>query len=295
MHIRETRQDRIFNAINFVIVTLCALCVLYPLYLVIINSFSDPNEVARGNVVLFPRGLSWEAYEMTFENKDILSGYANSLFYLVFGTAVSMLLTIPCAYALSKTDLFGGGFVMMLLLITMYFSGGLIPRYLVYRGLGLLNTRMAILLSGAVSTSNIIIARTFFRSGVPRELEEAAEIDGCTQIQTFLRIVLPLSKAMIFVIMLYYAVGRWNGYIAALYYAPSRREIQPLQLVLRRMMLLTQQQAGHVEAEQQEHFINVWNQMKYAVIVVASVPLLCIYPFIQKFFEKGIMLGSVKG
>lgn len=294
MKVRESLFDSIFETIVHIIIILCVLICAYPIYLVIINSFSDPNLVAQGKVFLVPLGPTLDAYKMVFKNDEIMTGYWNTLCYTVVGVGLNMLLTIPAAYALSKKDLMGGSFVMKLIVISMYFTGGLIPFYTLIKDLNLLNSWWVMPMTGAVTASNLIIARTFFASGVPRELEEAAEIDGCSVLQTFLKIVLPLSKAMISVIMLYYAVARWNAYTPALYYMPRARDLWPLQMVLRNILLEAKKSALD-NTEMADYYAKIANQMKYAVIVVASVPLLVIYPFIQKYFEKGVMLGSVKG
>ena len=286
--------DRAFDIGIYLISGTIALSCLYPLYLVLINSFSDPFAVARGEVFLVPKGFSFDAYIQAFKNGDIMRGYANSLFYLVCGVVLNMMLTIPAAYALSKQNMKGRNFIMMMIVFTMYFSGGLIPHYLMVRGLGLINTRAIVILEGAVVTTNLIIARTFFSSSVPKELEEAAEIDGCSGIQVFFRIVLPLSKAMLGVILLYYAVGRWNNYTSSLYYQPRADELHSLQMVIKKMVL-QMQAAANAESEMAEYYANLFNQIKYSVIVIASLPLLVLYPFLQKYFEKGVMIGSVKG
>ena len=286
--------DKAFDAGVYLICGLIALICLYPIYLVLINSFSDPFAVARGEVVILPKGLSLDAYLEAFKNGDIMRGYANSLFYLVFGVALNMILTIPAAYVLSKQNMRGRNGIMMLIVFTMYFSGGLVPHYLMVRGLNLINTRAIVLLEGAVVTTNLIIARTFFASSIPRELEEAAEIDGCSGPQVFFKIVLPLSKAMLGVILLYYAVGRWNNYTSSLYYQPTAEEFHSLQMVIKKMVL-QMQSAANAESEMAEYYANLFNQIKYSVIVIASLPLLVLYPFLQKYFEKGVMIGSVKG
>lgn len=286
--------DKTFDIGIYFISGFIALLCLYPLYLVLINSFSDPFAVARGEVFLTPKGFSFDAYIEAFKNGDIMRGYANSLFYLVFGVIINMVLTIPAAYALSKSHMKGRNFIMMMIVFTMYFSGGLIPHYLMVRDMGLINTRAVVLLEGAVVTTNLIIARTFFASSMPRELEEAAEIDGCSGTQVFFKIVLPLSKAMLGVILLYYAVGRWNNYTSSLYYQPRADELHSLQMVIKKMVL-QMQAAANAESEMAEYYANLFNQIKYSVIVIASLPLLVLYPFLQKYFEKGVMIGSVKG
>ena len=259
---RETTSDRIVRWVIYVALTAMAFLCLYPLYVVLISSFSDPGAVAQGKVTLVPVGLTLDAYKEAFKTSEILIGYRNSLFYTIVGTVINMLLLIP-------------GFLLM-------------------KGLHLTNTVWAVLLAGGCSASNLIIARSFFMSGVPRELEEAAEIDGCNPLQTFLQIVLPLSKAMLSVILLYYAVSRWNNYTASLYYQPSANDLHSLQMVLRGF--ITRANVAALQGnENADYYAEIVAQLKYSVIVIASVPLLVIYPFIQKYFEKGVMLGSVKG
>lgn len=295
MKIKEATGDRIFGTVVTTIVVICVILCAYPVYLVIINSFSDPALVAAGKVFLLPQGFTLDAYKVTFENGNVVRGYLNTLLYTVVGVGINMLLTIPAAYALSKKRVIGASLVMKLVVFTMYFSGGLVPYFLLMKSLGLLNNWWVIPLNGAVISTNLIIARTFFTSSVPHELEEAAEIDGCNPIQTFLMIVLPLSKAMISVIMLYYAVFRWNDYTSALYYLPMAQDKYPLQMILRQILVEAVRNTMIESSELADYYANIANQMKYAVIVVASVPLLILYPFIQKYFEKGVMLGSVKG
>lgn len=295
MRIKNTIGDRIFGAIVITVVSLCVLMCAYPVYLVIINSFSDPSKVAAGEVFLLPKGFTLDAYKVAFENGDVMRGYSNTLLYTFVGVSINMVLTIPAAYALSKKNLIGTNFIMRLVVFTMYFSGGLVPSFLLYKELGLLNNWWVVPLNGAVGATNLIIARTFFESSVPHELEEAAEIDGCNPIQTFWMIVLPLSKAMISVIMLYYAVFRWNDFTSALYYLPMAREHYPLQMVLRQILVEAVKKSQLDDPAMAGYYAKIANQMKYSVIVLSSVPLLILYPFIQKYFEKGVMIGSVKG
>ena len=286
--------DKVFDIIVYAIAIFVALLCLYPLYLVVINSLSNPDSVASGDVYIIPVGFSLDSYIEAFKNGDIMRGYLNSLYYVVAGTLLNMLLTIPAAYALSKPYLKGRNFMMMLIVITMYFSGGLIPHYLLVKDLHLLNTRAVVLLTGAVTTTNLIIARTFFASSVPRELEEAAEIDGCSGPQIFLRIVLPLSKAMLGVIVLYYAVARWNSFTPSLYYQPMKTEYYSLQMVIRDLLLKVQNNIS-AEGDLAEYYANLYNQIKFSIIVIASAPFMVLYPFLQKYFDKGVMMGSVKG
>lgn len=287
--------DKVFNGFVNICVAVLALLCLYPLWLVLINSISDPNAVNLGKIWIVPVGFSLDAYKEAFANGSIVRGYINSLTQTLVGTAVSMLLTIPAAYALSKQSLKGRGFFMLLIVITMYFSGGLVPSFINMKELRLLNNWWVIPLSGAVASYNLIIARTFFAGSIPRELEEAAEIDGSSIPGTFIRIVLPLSKAMLGVILLYYLVGYWNNFTSALYYMPATDKYWPLQMVLRNMIqnITLQEQIGN--QEMMDYYARILEQIKYSVIVIAALPLLIIYPFLQKYFDKGVMLGSIKG
>ncbi|MDD6175645.1 MAG: carbohydrate ABC transporter permease [Firmicutes bacterium] len=296
--IKESKGDRVFNAINITVVTLFFLIVLYPLYFVVICSFSNPNAVAAGEVWFWPKQITLDAYKTVFKNDDILMGYRNTIFYTVVGTIVNLFFTLTAAYALSKKNFMGRNVIMFLIVFTMYFSGGMIPTYLTVRDLGLLNTWWAMILPAGISTYNLIIARTFFQNGVPAEVEEAARIDGCSTIQTFAKIVLPLSKALLGVLTLYYAVAHWNSYFSALIYLASAREKIPLALVLREILILnTMNSAGgaSIDEELAVYYANLANLLKYALIIVSSAPLLIVYPFLQKYFDKGVMLGSVKG
>ena len=272
------------------------LIVLYPLIFVISSSVSEPTMVAAGKVVLLPKGFTLEGYARVFQDSNILTGYANSLFYTVFGTMINLLVTVPAGYVLTKRDMPGTGIVMKLFLFTMYFSGGLIPAFLLINSLHLYNTRLVLLILGAFSMYNCIICRSFF-SSLPKELEEAAQIDGCSYLRIFVQIVLPLSKALLGVMVLYFAVGHWNSYFNAMIYTYDE-SIQPLQLFLREILVLQEKSAdmmssgGDELAAQQQKIAAL---IKYAVIVVSSVPLMIVYPFLQKYFEKGVMIGSVKG
>lgn len=294
MKIKDSFGDRVFNCIIYVVLAVLVLIVIYPLWLVVINSFSDSNAVSLGKVTLLPVGFNLDAYIKTFTYDNVLSGYLNSLYYTVVGTLLSLLFTIPVAYTLSKRNLKGRGFMMGVFTLVMYFSGGLIPEYINIRSLGLVNTREVVLLVGALSVYNMIVARSFFESGVPHELEEAAEIDGCNQLQTFIRIVLPLSKAMLGVITLYYAVAKWNSFTPSLYYQPMAPQFHSLQMVLRDLIIRAQNSVT-MQGEDAVYYAELLNKIKYSVIVVASVPMLVIFPFVQKYFDKGVMLGSVKG
>lgn len=282
--------DIIVNAIGVVIV----LIVLVPLIFVIAASFSDPDLVIRGEVLLWPKGFTTEAYTMVFKNEDIWRGFVNSCFYTVAGTAISVVLTILAAYPLSRKNFQGRNIFMMLILFTMYFNGGMIPTYLLVRNLGMYNTVWALLIPAALSTYNLIVAKTFFENSIPTELYEAGTLDGCNNMQMLLRIVLPLSKAILAVLVLYYAVDIWNAYFDALIYIRDE-DMHPLQIVLRNILLLGQtEQMGTNDAGMAEK-IKMAEAVKYSAIVVSSIPMLLIYPFVQKYFVKGVMIGAVKG
>ena len=290
------RKKRItmFDVIVYIISTLLLLMVLYPLILVVSNSFSDPSYVASGQVIFLPKGFNLEGYKAVFGAKDIMTGYANTIFYTVVGTVVNLVVTLPAGYALTKKSMPGRNWVMTLFLITMYFSGGMIPTFLTVNKLGLYNTRLVLLILGAFSVYNCIICRSFF-SALPQELEESAEIDGCNPFRIFVQIVLPLSKALMGVMVLYFAVGHWNSYFNAMIYLIDEDK-KPLQLVLRRILIRAQELAKSEEGgELAAMMADREALIRYSVIVVSAAPLLIIYPFLQKYFEKGVLIGSVKG
>lgn len=279
-----------------VITLLLISVVLYPLLFIMSSSISDPTMVATGKVFLLPKGFTLAGYKRVFQDSHIMMGYANSLFYATVGTCINLIVTVPAGYVLTKTEVPGTKFIMKLFLFTMYFSGGLIPTFLLIKSLHLYNTRLVLLIIGAFSTYNCIICRSFF-SAFPKELEEAANIDGCSYIRVFLTIVLPLSKALLGVMVLYFAVAHWNSYFNAMVYTYNEK-IQPLQLFLRRILVLEESSSemmsgGADEMAAQQQMIAAL--IKYAVIVVSSLPLMIVYPFLQKYFEKGVMIGSVKG
>lgn len=291
---RKKKKLEAFDVFVYIIATILVLIVLYPLILVLSNSVSDPGLVASGKVIFLPKGFNLDGYKAIFEDKDIMMGYGNTIFYTVFGTLINLLVTVPAGYALTKSTMPGGRFVTTLFLITMYFSGGMIPSFLVVKSLGLYNSRWALLILGAFSMYNCIICRSFFAS-FPKELEEAAEIDGCNPMGTFIRIVLPLSKALLGVMVLYFAVGHWNSYFNALIYIKDDSK-QPLQIFLRRILILSQVPTDmEIPEELVESLMAREALLRYSTIVVSSLPLLIIYPFLQKYFDKGVMIGSVKG
>lgn len=293
--IQRCREDKIFRFISLTFLTIMFLLVLYPLIFVISSSFSSADAVSSGKVILWPVDFSTEGYETVFENSQVGRGYLNSIFYTVFGTLISLSMTMMAAYALARKDLPFRGPLMFLFTFTMLFDGGMIPNYMLMRDLHFLNTPWAILLPGAIAVYNMIITRTFIAHNIPNELRESAEIDGCTDFQYFFRIVLPLSKAIIAVIALYYAVFQWNSYFSAFLYLTDK-DLFPLQIVLRDILLAnTIEASAIVEPELMAAKQGLADLLKYALIIVSSIPMMIVYPFIQKYFVKGVMIGSLKG
>ena len=297
--LHKRKRISLFDVVVSTISAILVIIVLFPLVNVLACSVSSPTAVATGKVVLWPVDFTLEGYKRVFQDPDIMRGYGNTIFYTVVGTLINMLVTVPAAYALSKGKLPGMSKIMLLILFTMYFSGGMIPTFIIVTNLGLYDTRAILLILGAFNTYNCIVCRTFF-SNLPHELEEAAHMDGASVLRTFISVVLPVSKALLGVMVLYFAVAHWNSYFNALIYT-SNRDFQPLQLVLRSILVEAQTSADMLAnsgsgadelAAQMQHIASL---LRYSVIVVSSLPLLIAYPFLQKFFEKGVMLGSVKG
>ena len=302
-NIQKTTTDKVFLLINKFLLLVIFAVTLYPLLFVISASVSDPDAVSTGKMLLWPVGFTMEGYQYILRYQDVWTGYANTIFYTLGGTLLNLLATLPCAYALSRKDLEGQGIIMTIFLVTMYFGGGLIPSYLLMKNLHLVNTRTYMLISGLVSTYNIIVARTFFGNTIPWELHEASFIDGCSDFQVFRSIVLPLSKPIIIVLTLYYGVGHWNSYFNAMVYLNDSSKY-PLQVFLREILLQSQWAESAMAAgsgfsqEELEALLrqaSTANMLKYVLIVVSSAPMLIIYPFLQRFFAKGIMIGAVKG
>ena len=296
-HISRSYSDKIFDIVNLLVMLVLLVIFVWPLWFVVIASFSNPNEVWMGNVVLWPKGFTLVSYETLLEYKRIWVGYGNTLFYTVVGTLVNLVMTVCGAYPLSRKDFIPRHFFMFLFMLTMYFGGGLIPTYLVVNGLGLVDTRWAMIIPGAVSIYNIIITRTYFMNSIPPSLQEAATLDGANSFQYLMRVVLPLSKPIMAVIGLYYAVGHWNDFYTALIYL-YKEELMPLQSFLRDMLMSTKMTLNNLsglDTATVELKTHLAQTLKYSVIIVSTVPVLCIYPFIQKYFVKGVMVGSVKG
>ena len=299
LKIHRAKGDIIFDTILFIILTLILIIVAYPLYFVIISSFSEPNAVASGQVVWYPVGFSLEGYTAVFEDDRVVRGFINAVIYTVCGTLLSLAVTLPTAYALSRSDFNGNRFVTIFYLITMFVSGGMIPTYLVVRGLHMLDTMWALIVPGCLGVYNMIVARTFFKNTLPDELLEAAKLDGCSNGRFFFNIALPLSGAIIAILVLYYGQGLWNNYFNAMLYL-STQEKWPLQLVLRSILILNDSQLPQVATTpEQIRAIEEARQrselMKYSLIIISSIPMMVIYPLVQKHFVKGVMIGSVKG
>lgn len=294
VRLRESKTDRAFNVFNYVFLTIVALLVIYPLVFVLSASFSNPENVISGEMWLWPKEFTLDAYEKVFQNKDIINGFINTLKYTVFGTILNVIMTILAAYPLSRRDLKGRGFIMAFIVFTIFFSGGLIPTYLLIRDLGMLNTFWVMVIPNAVAVWNIIIMRTFFQS-IPRELDESAMIDGAGNLRVLWSIVLPLSFPVIAVMVLFYSVGHWNSYFQALIYLQDQDKF-PLQLILRQILI--QGQTDDMIKATSESFLAQQlsvEGLKYAVLIVANLPMLMLYPFLQRYFVKGVMIGSLKG
>lgn len=296
--IKKSYQDKVFDVANVVIMAALLLIFIWPLWFVVAASFSNPNDVWNGKVILFPKGLTLSAYEAVIEYKSIWIGYRNTIFYTVVGTLVNLIMTICAAYPLSRNEFVPRNFFMFMFMFTMYFGGGLIPTYLIVNKLGLINSPLAMIIPGACSIYNVIITRTYFINSIPSSLKDAAELDGANSFQYLIKVVLPLSKPIVAVIGLYYAVGHWNDYFTALIYI-NDTALMPLQSFLRDLLLSNKltigTSMGGMDAATAEAKMQLSQTLKYSAIIVSTVPVLCIYPFIQKYFVKGVMIGAVKG
>ena len=291
---KKKRRIEFFDVVVYFIAALLFAIVAYPLILVVSSSISDPQLVSTGQIILLPKKVTFAGYREILKNKDILVGFVNSVFYMVLGTALDIFVTVPAGYVLTKTQLPGHKFFKFFFMFTMYFSGGIIPSFLLVKGMGLYDNRLVLIILGAFSMYNCIICRSFF-SSMPKALEESAANHGSSVIGTFFRIILPLSKALLGVMVLYFAVQHWNSYFDAMIYIKDD-SMQTLQVILRRILVLAQQLAKADEAgEYAQQMANYEALIRYATIVVSSLPLMIAYPFVQKYFDKGVMLGSVKG
>ena len=293
--VRLSRQDKTYYSVVYTLVTLLTLIVLLPLTNVLACSFSAPEAVASGKVLLWPVNFSVSGYERVFNTDEIWIGYANTLYYTMVGTFVNVFVTMICAYPLARRGLPYKSFFSFLFAFTMLFSGGLVPTYLLARNLHLLNTRWALIIPGAMGVYQMIVTRTFLVANIPQELLEMSQIDGCNDFRFFWSFVLPLSKAVIAVTAMQYAVGHWNSWFSAFLYLSDDKKY-PLQMMLRRILVMNQIKASdYVDEETLVAMEDMADLLKYSLIVVATVPILCAYPFIQKYFVKGIMIGSLKG
>lgn len=291
---RVSRSDRIVSILFYMILTLLSLICVYPLWYVMVASISGSSYVNSGAFILIPRGIQFDAYQYAFSQKQLWIGYRNTILYTLGGTLFGLAVCLPAGYALSRRDLPHRGLLMGLLVFTMYFSGGLIPTYIVCHTMNLTNTPWILMLLGSVSVYNTILIRTFFSASLPDELREAAFIDGCSNTRFFFQFALPLSKAIIAVIALYIAVAHWNNYYNALVYTTDRN-LQPLQMYLRQILLISIDNDDTSDPETLTRIMHLVQVVRYAVIVLSSLPIMCLYPFLQKYFVQGVMIGSIKG
>jgi multiple sugar transport system permease protein/putative aldouronate transport system permease protein len=292
---RLSTGDKIYYSISYTIVCCLVLVVLYPMVYVVSASFSTASMVTSGKVWFLPVKPTLFNYMMVLRYKSVYIGYRNTLFYTGCGTIINIIITLMCAYPLSRKDLVGRGFFTFLFTFTMIFSGGMIPSYLLMRNLRLINTVWAMMLPGAISVTNMIVVRTFFQTSIPVELLEASKLDGCSNTQYFFKVLLPLSHAVIAVITLFYAVGHWNAYFNAFLYL-SKQSLYPLQLFLREILVQNQFSSETItDPELAETMLGLYEVLKYAIIVMSTAPLMCFYPLAQKHFVRGVMIGSLKG
>jgi putative aldouronate transport system permease protein len=292
--IKESTTDRTFGVVVYLVLALVTVIVLYPLIDILSASISNPAAVARGKVWLMPIDINFKAYLSIFHNNEIIIGYKNTLFYTTVGTLINIVMTVMIAYPLSRKDFYGRNVITFFIVFTMFFSGGMIPTYLVVKELGMLNTFWAVTVPGAVSVYNVIVMRTFFQN-IPDDLRESAELDGCSSWQYLIHILLPLSKPIIAVMVLFYAVGHWNNFFDALIYLTDRNKY-PLQLFLREMLIQgNMSDMNTISDSSISNFMLQVEGLKYAAVVVANLPMLILYPFLQKYFVKGVLVGSLKG
>ncbi|MCD5154934.1 carbohydrate ABC transporter permease [Enterococcus gallinarum] len=298
--VKDTRADKIFLVFVYFFLAIALLIVLYPLIYIVSASISNPHLVNSGEMWLLPKGVTFEGYRTLLGNSSIWRGYLNTIYYTVLGTSINLLATLPCAYALSRDDFYGRRAFTNFMLVTMFLSGGLIPSYLLIRSLGMLNTVWALVIPGAVSVYNVVVTRTFFQTTIPREMEEAAIVDGCSDFRLFMQIVLPLSTPIIAVMALFYGVGHWNSFFSALIYL-SDKSMYPLQMILREILILQDMSSNTVSNVTSEMASMLYSKqqlaevIKYGVMIVSSLPVIIVYPFLQKYFVKGMMVGSIKG
>ena len=291
----NTTAGRIFDVFNYIVLTLVAFTTIAPFIYIIGASFATEYELAQRPLLIIPHEISFNAYEFIFSTNKILSGFKNSIFITVAGTVINLFFTVTMAYAISKPRLRGRNFVLNMVIFSMFFGGGMIPSYIVTANmLNLKDTYWSVLLPGAISAYNMMIVKNFFQ-GIPQELEESASLDGCTDVGILWRIVLPLSLSVLATFGLFYAVGHWNAYFGAMIYMSGARDKWPLQVLLREIIILSNASAGDLNNMDPEFIQPPEQSVKMAVIVVSTVPIMCIYPFLQKYFVKGVMVGALKG
>lgn len=299
-HIKRSRGDVVFDTVNIVIILFITALMIYPMWYVLIVSFASPEEAVMGKLYIWPKTFTFEAYEKVFQDKDIWTGYLNTVIYTASHTVYSLLLTVPAAYSLSKKQLPGRVAITWYFFATMFISGGLIPSYMLNKSLGIINTRWIMIVGMGVSYSNLVITRTYYQTSIPTEVYESAYIDGASEWQTFVRIAVPLSGAIIAVMALYAAVGTWGSWYSAFIYITDQKK-WPLQLRLRQILILDSTQSMDIYSMTEEDIAAMQHQaflmttVKYAIIFIACLPMLVLYPFVQKYFVKGVMIGSVKG
>ncbi|WP_248758557.1 carbohydrate ABC transporter permease [Paenibacillus sp. ATY16] len=290
---KSGNSDKLLEILLYIWAAIVLIIVLYPLYFIIIASFSDPSAVGNGKVWLFPKGFTVDGYKELLNHSNIWIGYRNTIVYTVVGTLIGLIVNVSAGYALSRKDLVGRKFLSLFFIFTMFFNGGLVPTFLTIRDFHLYDTFLVMVLPFSVAVFDIIVARTFFRTGIPTELWEAAQIDGCGNLRFYAQMVLPLSKPIIAVLALWFAVGQWNSYFNALIYLQDKN-LYPLQLILRDILVTNQMQTALGTGEAAQIALRLANLLRYSVIIVATVPIMCIYPFVQKHFNKGVMIGAVK-
>lgn len=291
--IRFSKSDKVYYTIDMCILVFLTLLVLYPLYFVVIASISDPNLIFAGEVYLWPKGITFAGYERLFTDSSIWRGYLNTIIYTVCGTAISLVITIFAGWGLSRPNLAFKKFFMWMFIIPMFFGGGLIPFYLVVSALNMTNTMFSMIIPSALSVWNVFMTKAFFESNVSSEILEASRIDGANEFLIFFKIVLPISKAVLAVMILYYAVGQWNSYFNALIFL-TKEDLFPLQMILREILIVEDTGSVGGSAETIVEQAKLANQIKYASIIVSSLPIICLYPFVQKYFNQGVMVGSIK-
>lgn len=294
--IKEPVFDRVFYVVTFIILLLFLIVILYPLWFVVMASLSDAQYVNNGTVLLYPRGFTMLGYERTLQDPKIWTGYGNTILYTVGGTVIGTFCTVLAGYALSRDDLPGAGFIMKAFVFTMYFQGGMIPFYIIIDKLGLQNTRFLMIIITCISVYNIILVRSYFASSLPKELFEAASIDGCGNFRFMFQIVFPLSKAIVAVIALYIAVSYWNSYFYPMIFLSDYDKL-PLQNYLRELLLMANTNTADTSTDPvaAQRLAQMSSVIKYSAIVISTVPIICVYPFIQKYFVQGVMIGSIKG